>query len=140
MIKTHSDDPDVAAAAREAARIIEDVLRNLPKAGQFDYGGHELHVGEYDVCERCTSPIAEAQAAENALRERAGQLEDAEVKEHVELAAELFRLEAEAAKIRAELHNGQDSEHIVNTLLGFIHDRQIADSYDHSHHGKEGSA
>ncbi len=45
------------------------------------------------------------------------------------------KLEAEAAKIRAELHNGQGSERIINRILGFLHDRDIHDSYSHSHHG-----
>jgi hypothetical protein len=135
MIKTHSDDPDVAAAAREAAEIVQRVLRGLGAAETYDYGGHQLRLGEYDTCIRCTGPIAEAQQAEQALRKAAEDLENEEVKEHVELAAELFRLEGEAAKIRAELHNGQDSELVVNELLAFIHDHNIGDSYDHTHHG-----
>jgi hypothetical protein len=135
MIRTHSDDPDVAAAAREAADIVARVLRELPKAETFDYGGHDLHVGEYDVCIRCTGPIAEAQAGEGAIRDAMHQVEDPEVREHLELAAQLLRMESEAAVIRAELHNGQDSERIVNELLAFISQRQIGDSYDHTHHG-----
>lgn len=136
MIRSHSDDPDVAAAAREAAGIVEGVLRELPHAETFDYGGHDMHVGEYEVCERCTRPIAEAQAAEGALRDAAEKAGDPEVKEHIERAAELLRLEAEAAVIRAQLHNGQESEPILNSVLGFVHQRELHDTYDHSHHGK----
>lgn len=135
MIQTYSDDPDVAAAAREAAGIVARELAKLPQAGSYDYGGHILKLGEYGVCTRCTSPIAESQAAETALRTAAEATEDPEVREHLELAAGLFRAEAEAAVIRAELHNGQHSETILNQLLSFIHERSIHDSYDHSHHG-----
>lgn len=135
MIKTHSDDPDVTQAAHLAADIIAAVLDNLPAANTYDYGGHILQVGEYDVCARCTQPIAEAQAAEQALRDMASQLEDDTVREHVELAAELFRTEGTAAMIRAQLHNGHSTEKILNRLLGFQHDRQINDDYQHSHNG-----
>lgn len=134
MIKTHSDDPDVAQAAAIALGIIKQVLTELPKASSFDYGGHILNIGDYDVCTSCTTPIAEAQAAEAALRTRAGQLEDETVQEHLILAAELFRLEAEAAIVRAEFHNGQGTEQILNHLLGFQYDRHIGDDYQHSHH------
>ena len=135
MIKTHSDDPDVADAAHRAADIVADVLHNLPKADSFDYGGHNLHVGEYDVCARCTTPIAEAQAAGLALARKAHAETDPVVAEHLELAARLFRLEADIAAIRAELHNGQGSERILNELLAFTHSREIHDTFDHSHHG-----
>lgn len=135
MIKTHSDDPDVLQAARMAADIIAAVLENLPEATTFDYGGHIMNIGDYEVCSRCTKPIAEAQAAEQALRDMAAQLEDDTVREHVELAAELFRTEAAAAVIRAQLHNGHGTEKILNRLLGFQHDRQINDDYQHSHNG-----
>jgi hypothetical protein len=134
MIKTHSDDPDVAHAAGVAAGIIEEILGNLPKAGSFDYGGHILKIGEYGVCERCTAPIAEAQAAEQALRAKASELEDETVKEHLTLAADLFQKEAEAAVIRAEFHNGYGTEKILNRLLGYQYDRHIGDDYQHSHH------
>lgn len=135
MIKTHSDDPDVAAAAGRAASIVARVLGDLPQAKAFDYGGHHLRLGEYDVCNRCTMPIAEAQAAEAALRDQAEQTEDEEVRAHINLAADLFHLEAEAAVVRAELHNGQNSEKILNEVLGFVYNRNIHDSYDHAHHG-----
>lgn len=135
MIKPHSDDPDVAAAAQKAAEIVEGILDKLPKAETFDYGGHYMRLGEYGVCTRCTSPIAEAQQAEHALREAADHQEDEEVKSHILMAADYLRLESEAAIIRAELHNGQNSEKIINKLLAFTHDRAIHDSYDHSHHG-----
>jgi hypothetical protein len=135
MIKTHSDDPDVEAAAHHASQITAEVLGSLPKAETFDYGGHNLDLGEYDVCTRCTAPIAEAQQAAQALLEKAGTVDDPVVKEHLELAAELFRLEAGVAEIRAELHNGRGSEKILNSVLAFIHDRSIHDTYDHSHHG-----
>jgi hypothetical protein len=135
MIQTHSDDPDVGHAAAEAAVIVNQVLASLPEASRFDYGGHILSLGEYGVCIRCTKPIAEAQQASRALFEKADSLEDGTVVEHLLLAAELLKLEAHAAEIRAEFHNGQGSETILNNLLGHIHDRQILDSYDHSHHG-----
>jgi propanediol dehydratase small subunit len=135
MIQPHSDDPNVAAAAHAALKVVQGVLGELPKATTFDYGGHSMHIGDYGVCERCTSPIAEAQQASVKLLEKAGTLEDDVVKEHVQLAAQLLRLEAEAAQIRAELHNGHGSEPILNALLGFIYDRKIQDDYHHSHGG-----
>ncbi|HSW98942.1 MAG TPA: hypothetical protein VLF71_03835 [Candidatus Saccharimonadales bacterium] len=134
MIKTHSDDPDVEAAAHQAGEIVERTLQKLPKAQSFDYGGHLLRVGEYGVCTRCTSSIAEAQQACVALTERFEQEQDPVVKEHLQLAAELFRLEAKAAELRAELHNGQGSEVILNTILGFLYNRGVPDAYGHSHH------
>jgi len=133
MIHTHSDDPDVEAAAAKAAALITQALDDLPQAETFDYGGHVLHLGEYGVCVRCTSPIAEAQQAQQKLLETAATVTDTTIKEHVELAAELFRLEAAAAAIRAELHNGQGSEPIINALLGFMYDRGVHDDYDHTH-------
>ena len=135
MIKTHSDDPDVEDAAHKALEIVERTLRALPKAEEFDYGGHEMRLGDYSVCTRCTSPIAEAQQAHQKLAEVAEATEDPVVQEHIQLAAELFRLEAEAAQVRAELHNGQGSEKILNTILGFLYGRGVHDSYDHSHNG-----
>lgn len=133
MIKTHSDDPDVEAAAHQALDIIRDTLAALPAAAEFDYGGHNLKIGEYGVCTRCTIPIAEAQQAYNTLLKKAEKTEDKTVAEHIQLAAELFRLEAEAAQIRAEFHNGHGSEKILNEILGFLYQRDINDSYDHSH-------
>jgi hypothetical protein len=135
MIKTHSDDPDVEAAAHQAADIVQQTLAALPKADSFDYGGHTLHLGEYGVCTRCTVPIAEAQAAHQALAARAEAEKEPVIKEHLETAAELMRLEAGAAVVRAELHNGQGSERIVNELLGFMHNHGVGDDYEHSHHG-----
>ncbi len=135
MIKTHSDDPDVKDAAKAARDIIDDILNTLPKAETFDYGGHILKIDAYGVCTACTTPIAEAQAAERALLERAKTLQDETVKEHLELAAQLFHTEAAAAVIRAELHNGLGSEQILNRLLGFTYDRHIGEDYRHSHHG-----
>ena len=137
MIKTHSDDPDVEHAANIAYDIIQEVLLSLPKAETFDYGGHYLHVGEYQVCSDCTSSIAEAQQAENALKNKAEQIEDSVVKEHLLLAAELFHHEAESAQLRAEFHNGKGTEKILNDILGFIYDRKIDDDYEHSHHQGE---
>jgi hypothetical protein len=134
MIKTHSDDPDVGHAANAAADLITDILATLPKAETFDYGGHILKIGDYGVCERCTVPIAEAQAAEQALRKKANELDDETIKEHINLAADLFKKEAEAAVIRAEFHNGHGTEKILNRLLEFQYDRQINDDYQHSHH------
>jgi hypothetical protein len=136
MIKQHSDDPDVYAAAEHAARIVREVLGSLPKATAFDYGGHQLKIGDYDVCHQCTEPIAEAQQACLALVRKADETTDPTVKEHLQLAAQLLKAEAQAAEIRAEFHNGHGSEAIVNELLGFIHDRAIFDTYDH-HHGQE---
>jgi len=135
MIKVHSEDPDIQRAAKEALDTINDVLVALPKAETFDYGGHILKVGEYDVCTACTMPIAEAQAAENALLEQAKSTEDETIREHLELAAKLFHLDAEAATIRAELHNGSGTEQILNRLLGYAYERHIGDDYHHSHHG-----
>lgn len=134
MIKKHSDDPDVSQAAALALGIITDTLANLPVATTFDYGGHILNIGDYDVCTRCTSPIAEAQAAESALREKANKTEDETVSEHIILAADFFRQLADAAIVRAEFHNGQGSEQILNNLLKFQYDRKISDDYQHSHH------
>jgi hypothetical protein len=134
MIKTHSDDPDVQAAAVRAADIVRQVLSSLPQAETYDYGGHLLRLDEYDVCTRCTSPIAEAQQAYAELFEKANAEEDDTVKEHLQLAADLMVLEAKAAQIRAEFHNGQGSEQILNELLGFIYNRNIHDNYDHAHH------
>jgi hypothetical protein len=135
MIKPHSDDPDVGAAADQARHIVEETLQGLPKAETFDYGGHELHIGEYNVCSRCTTPIAEAQQASHALQMKADHTDDPTIKEHLEVAAELFRLEGAAAVIRAELHNGKHTEPILNAALGFIYNRSIHDSYDHNHGG-----
>lgn len=135
MIKTHSDDVDVADAAEQAAAIVSETLSKLPKAEIFDYGGHEMHIGEYGVCDRCTAPIAEAQAAAAALDDRAKHIDDETVREHVQLAADLLQHEAETAVLRAEFHNGQGSEAILNKLLGFQYDRHIGDDFQHSHHG-----
>ena len=134
MIKKYSDDPNVELAAKEALGIIDDTLANLPKAETFDYGGHNLKIGEYNVCDRCTVPIAEAQAAEHALKQKAEKLEDGTVREHLELAAQLFHLEAEAAIVRAEFHNGHGTEDTLNKLLGYQYERHIGDDYQHSHH------
>jgi hypothetical protein len=133
MIKTHSDDPDVEDAAQQALQLIQEVLSKLPKAETFDYGGHNLHLGEYEVCATCTSPIAEAQQANRALVEKAKHIKDPVIKEHVELAAQLFNLEAEAAVVRAQFHNGIGTEKILNTLLTFQYERSIHDDYHHSH-------
>ena len=84
MIKKHSDDPDVRAAAAQALEIIDNTLSKLPSAARFDYGGHDLQVDEYGLCERCTKPIAEAQAAENTLRIEIDLTEDETVKEHLD--------------------------------------------------------
>jgi hypothetical protein len=137
MIKTHSDDPDVKAAAVEAQGLINDVLNNLPKAETYDYGGHQLKVGEYGVCPVCSGAIAEAQAAEKALRERGKTIEDETVREHLDIAAQLLGSEATSAIVRAELHNGQATEPILNRILGFLYDRHIPDNYTHSHHGDQ---
>jgi hypothetical protein len=139
MIKAHSDDPNVEEAAAQALEIINDTLSNLPRAETFDYGGHQLKIGEYGVCERCTRPIAEAQAAEQALKERAEKLDNDTIKEHLDLAAKLFHEEAEAAIERAELHNGHGTEQILNKLLAFQYERGIGESYDHSHHPAGGA-
>jgi len=135
MIKERSDDPDVAHAAATAAEIIENTLKELPVAESFDYGGHIMKIGEYDVCEECTRPIAEAQAAHDALEMRAAHTDNPEVRAHIDLAASLFKLEAEAAIIRAELHNGKGSERIIDRINGFLYERNIKDRYEHSHHG-----
>ena len=135
MIKKHSDDPDVESAAHEAASIVRRVLKNLPPADTYDYGGHILKLNEYNACVRCTSPIAEAQQAYTHLRIAARSIVDPSVREHVEVAVGYFKQEAAVATIRAELHNGHGSEHILNELLAFTHKRELHDTYDHSHHG-----
>jgi len=135
MIQTHSDDPDVADAAAKALVLINNTLSKLPKAETFDYGGHNLKLGEYEMCITCTTPIAEAQAAEKALQVVAEKTKDETIKEHLTLAAEFFRLEAEAATVRAELHNGHGTEPIVDRLLGYQFERGIHDEYHHTHHG-----
>ena len=134
MINNRSIDPDVALAASQALEIINEELGKLPAAESFDYGGHLLKVGEYDVCQICTRPIAEAQQAHDVLEKRAEKTDDPSIREHLDLAAELFRVEAEAAVIRAELHNGLGSEKIIDRLNGFKHERKILDDYSHSHH------
>jgi len=136
MIKTHSDDPNVEEAAVVALQMINETLDALPQAETFDYGGHQLKIGEYGVCEHCTRPIAEAQQAEKALKERGEKVENDTVKEHLDLVEKLFHHEAEAAIIRAELHNGHGTENILNKLLGYEYDRHIGrDDPQHSHHG-----
>jgi hypothetical protein len=137
MIQTHSTDPDVAQAAAEALQIINTTLAKLPKAEAFDYGGHQLKIGEYDVCEHCSTAIAEAQAAEQVLRTEMDLLDDVTIKEHLELAAKLFHLDAEAAIVRAEFHNGHGTEQILNRLLAFEYERHIGENYEHSHDGGE---
>lgn len=134
MIKTHSDDPDVAHAAGVAHDIITATLDTLPKATSFDYGGHQLNIGDYGVCAQCTTPIAEAQAAAQALGLRVHEQTDETIKEHLQLAADLFELEAKAAVVRAELHNGHGTEKTLNYLLGYQYNRHIGDEYQHSHH------
>jgi hypothetical protein len=138
MIQPHSDDPDVAHAAGEAMKIIEKTVASLPTATGFDYGGHQMHLGDYGVCERCTSPIAEAQAAEAVLRTEMELVDDETIREHLELAAKLFRAEAEAATLRAELHNGHNTEPILDRILGFLYDRQVGDDYQHHHGNQQG--
>ena len=133
MIKQHSNDPDVAQAAAEAYEIIDRTLAKLPAAEVYDYGGHELKIGEYDVCEQCTRSIAEAQAAERVIRLEIDLLDSATIKEHLELAAHLLKTEAEAAIARAEFHNGHGTEAILNRILGFRYERHIGDDYQHSH-------
>lgn len=134
-IQASSVDPDVEAAAGQALDIINEVLGGLKQAETFDYGGHMLRIGEYDVCPQCTMPIAEAQQAQFALQHRAEKIDDPAIREHVDLASELMKKEAEVAVIRAELHNGQGSEKIIDNLNMFKHDRHIHDEYSHSHHG-----
>lgn len=135
MIKPHSDDPDVADAAAKALVIINDTLSSLPKAESFDYGGHVLKLGEYNVCTTCTTPIAEAQAAQHALLAQAEKTEDETIREHLQLASDFFHAEAEAATIRADMHNGYGTEPIIDRLLGYQFERGIHDDYHHTHHG-----
>lgn len=133
MINKHSDDPNIELAAEQAVTIVNEVLGGLPKAETFDYGGHYLRIGEYDVCAVCTVSIAEAQQASKALLKKSSETTDPTIKEHLDLAAQLFKLEAEEAVIRAELHNGQGTEPILDTILGFQYDRKINDDYNHNH-------
>ena len=139
MIKTHSDDPNVVLAAEHASSIISETLSQLPKATSFDYGGHDLKIGEYQVCATCTQPIAEAQQANTALLAQADQLDDPVIAEHLHLVAQLFKIEAEAAIIRAEFHNGQGTETILNTILGFLYDRGVRDEFEHNHSARSHS-
>jgi hypothetical protein len=133
MIKPQSDDPDVTQAAQEALDVINTTLSKLPPATEYDYGGHELKIGEYDVCTRCARAIAEAQAAERTIRLEIDLIDNETVREHLELAAHLFHLEAETAVLRAELHNGQGTEPILNSILGFLYERGITEQMDHNH-------
>ncbi len=135
MIKKQSDDPNVAMAAGHASGIIDETLKQLPKAQSFDYGGEQISIGEYDVCATCTTAIAEAQQARQALTKRADAIDDPVIKEHVLLAAQLFESEAQSAIIRAELHNGKNTEPILNSLLGFLYNRNVRDDYSHNHEG-----
>jgi hypothetical protein len=133
MIKTHSDDPDIEHDARLALTIVAETLAKLPKADSYDYGGHQLKIGEYGVCESCTTSIAEAQAAAEALHQQVEKQEDNVVKEHLQLASKYFALESETAVVRAELHNGHGTEQILNELLGFRYNRNIREDINHSH-------
>ena len=135
MVGKQSNDSDVTKAAEKALQIIDETLSELPAAKSYDYGGHILAIGEYDVCTLCTKPIAEAQSAYDALEMRAAHTDDTEIKEHIEMAAELFKKEAETAVIRAELHNGRGSEKIIDHINGFLHDHNVRDDYNHSHNG-----
>lgn len=137
MTNKYSEQTKITAAAKEAAEIVKQVLKTLSAAKTFDYGGHELKLGDFDMCVECTRSIAEAQQSYAALMKKTKTLEDETVKEHVELAAELMKLEADAAVIRAELHSGHGSEPIINELLGFIYNRNIHDKPEHFHQGKE---
>jgi hypothetical protein len=124
---------DITEAAQAAAEIVNDTLLKLPKAKTFNYGGHVLKFNEYSTCKDCTSAIAEAQQAEKALFRKSRTAADPLVREHLELATELMHYESKAAEIRAEFHGGQDSEPILNNLLGFIYSREIHDKYEHNH-------
>lgn len=134
MINKQSDDPNVEEAASHAEAIINEILNNLRPADSYDYGGHYLKVGEYDVCEYCTKAIAEAQQAHTALAEKVKSIVDPVVKEHLVVVSELFKQEAGLAILRAELHNGHGTERILNRVLEFDYDRNINESYEHSHH------
>jgi hypothetical protein len=133
MIKKQSDDPNVEAAAEHALAIVKETIAAQPKADDFNYGGHDLKLGEHDVCTICTAPIAEAQQIAESLRAKADSEQDEVIKEHLDLAAQLFEAEAQAAIIRAEFHNGHNTEPILNELLGYQHQRNIHDSYEHNH-------
>ena len=133
MIRTQSEDPDVTEAANEAFVIITGVLKALPEATTYDYGGQQLALGEYDVCQTCTRAIAEAQQAHLALQAKADTCQDGTIKEHITEVAALFATEAQTATIRAELHNGFGTEKILNLVNGYIYDRAIHDQYEHSH-------
>ncbi len=135
MIQKQSNDPDVEKAAAQAHKIVETTLKQLPRALSYDYGGHQLNIGDYGVCDYCTTSIAESQQAEVALRAIAQKTEDPTIKEHLLVVSELFKLEAETAIIRAKLHSGHGTENIINTILGFNFTRNIDDSYQHSHSG-----
>lgn len=124
---------DVARAAQQAQALIKQALEKLPKATEYDYGGHQLAVSQYKVCQRCTAAIAEAQQAYYAIRTLTNEAADGLIKEHLDIAADVMQAEAEIAKKRAMLHGGQSSEGILNVLLEFIHQRNIHDAYDHSH-------
>ncbi len=132
-MNTRSNDPDVSSAAARAAADIAHVLESLPAATRYDYGGHFLSLDDYSVCQQCTGSIAEAQQAAVAVQTLIEKSTDPVLIEHYEIAAEILQAEAFIAKRRAMLHGGHGSEPILNGLLGFIHERHIHDSYDHSH-------
>ena len=134
MIKKHSDDPDVKLAAAQSHEIITEILSKLPQATSYDYGGQDLEVGEYEVCKHCTIAIAEAQQAQKVIEQASDATDDPLIKEHLDIVAKLFKQEADAAVIRAELHNGKGTEAILNTILRYNYDRNINESYQHSHH------
>lgn len=133
MIKTRSDDPNIKLAASQASNIIRETLTALPLAESYNYGGHIIKIGEYDVCKQCATSIAESQQAYNAIARRNDSIEDPVIKEHLEIAMNLLKATAESSIVRAELHNGQGAEDILNELLAFNYNRKIDETYNHSH-------
>ncbi len=131
------DNQLVVQAAQHAESLIRKELASLPQATKYAYGGHDMVVTDYKSCQNCTLAIAEAQQAYLAIYALAHDSDDQLVKQHLDLAASLLEAEAEIARMRAMLHGGKASEGILNALLEFIHDRNIHDSYEHSHHKGE---
>ena len=138
MIRTQSDDPNIKKAANQASDIIRDTLAKLPVAESYDYGGHIIKIGEYNVCRQCATSIAESQQAYRAIALRNNNITDPVIKEHLEIAMNFLRLSAETSIIRAKLHNGQGTEGILNELLTYNYNRKVDDTYSHSHDYKKG--
>ena len=124
-IQSHSHHPDLGQTAQEANRLIQDALKSLPEADHYDYGGHDIKIGEYEVHETATRAMAEAQQARDTILKLAEDHDDPTLNEHFDIAADYFASLAKAAEISAMLHGGHGSEEIVRTLENFARERGI---------------